>query len=144
MKLRRSGNSKMLIEPPSVATGDIAFNLLVFFLVCASTQPDAGRKQDIPRSDPQQQQTEQSQNIEVSLTRTEASINGQVQRTPQEFFDGIRLQLAAKTKPEDKVVVVKSSKDTPYDRWILFTGFIGEAGGIVTLQMEEEQTVMTN
>lgn len=133
----------MLIEPPSVATGDIAFNLLVFFLVCASTQPDAGRKQDIPRSDPQQQQTEQSQNIEVALTRTTAAINGQI-KAPTEFFNDLRLLLAAKSKPEDKVVVVKSTKDTSYDQWILYTGYIAEAGGIVTLQLEEEQTVMTN
>jgi biopolymer transport protein ExbD len=142
MKLRRSGN-KMLIEPPSVATGDIAFNLLVFFLVCASTQPDAGRKQEIPRSDPQQQQTEQSQNIEVSLTRTTAAINGQ-QKQAETFLSDLRGLLAAKTKPEDKIVVVKSTKDVPFDQWVLYTGLIGEAGGIVTLQIEEEQTVLTN
>ncbi len=142
MKLRRSAN-KMLIEPPSVATGDIAFNLLIFFLVCASTAPSKGRKQEIPRSDPQQQQTEQSQNIEVALTRTTASVNGQVKQ-PTEFLNDLRLLLNAKTKPEDKVVVVKSTKDVPYDQWILYTGWIGEAGGIVTLQMEEEQTIIAN
>lgn len=143
MKLRRSAN-KMLIEPPSVATGDIAFNLLIFFLVCASTQPTKGRKQEIPRADPQQQQTEQSQNIEVSLKRTEVEINGQVVKKQEDFLSDLRLLLNAKTKPEDKIVVVKSAKDLPYDRWILFTGWIGEAGGIVTLQMEEEQTVIAN
>ena len=142
MKLRRSAN-KMLIEPPSVATGDIAFNLLIFFLVCASTAPSKGRKQEIPRSDPQQQQTEQSQNIEVALTRTTASVNGQIKQ-PTEFLNDLRLLLNAKTKPEDKVVVVKSTKDVPYDQWILYTGWIGEAGGIVTLQMEEEQTIIAN
>ena len=49
MKLSRK--SKVISEPPSAATGDIAFNLIVFFLVCASVQPDSGRKQDIPRSE---------------------------------------------------------------------------------------------
>jgi biopolymer transport protein ExbD len=142
MKLRRRAD-KMLIEPPSVATGDIAFNLLVFFLVCASTAPDKGRKQDIPRSDPQQQQSEQSQNVEVQLTRTTASINGK-EKSPAEFFNDLRLLLLAKTRPEDKVVVVKSSKDTPYDRWILYTGWIADAGGVVTLQLEEEQTVIAD
>lgn len=142
MKLRRSGNN-VLVEPPSVATGDIAFNLLVFFLVCASSEPDSGRKQDIPRSDPQQQQTEQSQNIEVLLTRTTAEINGQAKQ-PDEFLSDLRGLLAAKTKPEDKIVVVKSKQDTPYDRWIFYTGLISDAGGIVTLQLEEEQTVLTN
>jgi biopolymer transport protein ExbD len=142
MRLRRSAN-KMLIEPPSVATGDIAFNLLVFFLVCASTAPDKGRKQDIPKSDPQQQQSEQSQNIEVNLTRTTAAINGQ-NKAETEFLNDLRLLLSAKTRPEDKVVVVKSSQDVPYDRWITYTGWIADAGGVVTLQLEEEQTVIAN
>jgi biopolymer transport protein ExbD len=142
MKLRR-GTNKMLIEPPSVATGDIAFNLLIFFLVCASTQPDAGRKQEIPRSDPKQQQAEQSQNIEVQLTRATAHINGQL-RQPAEFLQDLKSQLAAKVRQEDRVVVVKSQQDVPYDRWIYFTGLITDAGGVVTLQMEEEQTVYTN
>lgn len=132
-----------MVEPPSVATGDIAFNLLIFFLVCASTQPDKGRKQDIPKSDPKQQQTEQVQNIEVALTRTTASINGKV-TGDTDFTSGLRRLLAAKTKPEDRIVVVKSSKDTPYDQWILYTGYIADAGGIVTLQLEEEQTVLAN
>jgi biopolymer transport protein ExbD len=142
MKLRRRAN-KMLIEPPSVATGDIAFNLLIFFLVCASSAPDKGRKQEIPRSDPQQQQSEQSQNIEVNLTRTTAAINGK-EKAENEFLNDLGLLMAAKTRPEDKVVVVKSTKDTPYDRWIRYTGWISDAGGVVTLQLEEEQTVIAN
>jgi biopolymer transport protein ExbD len=139
MKLRRNAN-KMLIEPPSVATGDIAFNLLVFFLVCASTAPDKGRKQEIPRSDPQQQ-SEQTKNVEVQLTRTTAAIDGKV-KPPAEFLADLKLLLAAKLKPEDRVVIVKSNKDVPYDKWIYFTGLIADAGGIVTLQLEEEQTVV--
>ena len=141
MKLRR-GMNKMLIEPPSVATGDIAFNLLVFFLVCASSQPDSGRKQEMPRSDPQTQQTDQSQNIEVNLSRQRVEINGSA--TPEiEFLPKMKGLLAAKTRPEDKVVVVKSTQDTPYDLWIQYTGWIDQAGGVVTLQVEEEQTVVS-
>ena len=42
---------------------------------------------------------------------------------------------------KDKVVIVKSRKDTPYLQWIAVTSRIEDAGGIVTLQLEEEQTV---
>lgn len=139
MKLRRS--NKYLIEPPSCATGDIAFNLIVFFLVCASSQPDSGRPQDIPRSDKQDQKQE-TENIEVSLTRTTASINGTA-TLPGEFVPRLKKLLSGKQKPEDRIVVVKSTKDTPYEHWIAITGQIDEAGGIVTLQLEEEQTVVT-
>src|SRR5581483_10044273 len=129
MRLQRS--NKLLIEPPSCATGDIAFNLIVFLLVCASTEPDSGRRQEIPRSD-QQQQQEKNQNIEVYLERTTVSINGQ--KTKQaDFLSQIKRLLAGKTTPEEKVVVVKSTKDTSYDHWIAVTSMITEAGGTVTL-----------
>ena len=63
MKVRRK--CKLLVEPPSSATGDIAFNLIVFFLVCASIQPDSGRPQEIPRSEEDQEQKEEVENIDL-------------------------------------------------------------------------------
>lgn len=139
MRIRR-GLSKLMVEPPSVATGDIAFNLIVFFLVCASVQPDSGRKQSIPKSETKQEKKEQSENIEVALTRTTVSINGSPIPTKQ-FLPRLKTMLRGKPKPEDKIVVVKSAKDTPYDHWIAVTGWIEEAGGVITLQLEEERTV---
>lgn len=138
MKLRR--NSKFLIEPASAATGDIAFNLIVFFLVCASTQPDSGRKQVLPRSESQQKQTEQTQNLEVSLDRNSVSVN--TEKIPlTDFASRIKRKLQGKSKPEDRIVVVKSTKDVPYHHWIAITGAIEEGGGIITLQLEEERSV---
>jgi biopolymer transport protein ExbD len=140
--IKRGGLTKLLIEPPSVATGDIAFNLIVFFLVCASTQPDSGLKQDIPKSESKQEQAQQSENIEVSLTRTTASINGDP--TPlKQFLPRMRTLLKNKRRAEDRVVVVKSAKDTSYQHWITVTGWIAQAGGVVTLQLEEERSVVT-
>jgi biopolymer transport protein ExbD len=132
-----------MVEPPSVATGDIAFNLIIFFLVCASVQPDSGRKQIIPKSETKEEQTEQSQNVEVSLTRTTATINGDPVRTEQ-FLPQLRALLRSKTKEEDRVVVVKSRGDVPYHHWITITGWIEQAGGVITLQLEEERTVVAD
>lgn len=139
MRVRRK--SKLLVEPPSSATGDIAFNLIVFFLVCASVQPDTGRPQEIPRSE-ENQQKEEVQNIEVAITGNEAavSINGDTVRTP-ELVPRLSTLLAGKSRPEEKVVIVKSKLDTSYSHWIDVTGMIEEAGGLVTIQREEEQTV---
>ena len=138
MKLRR--NSKLLIEPASAATGDIAFNLIVFFLVCASTQPDSGRKQIIPRSESQAKSQEQTQNLEVSLDRNGVTVN--TERIPMpDFPSRIRRKMTGKSRPEDRIVVVKSGKDVPYHHWIAITGAIEEAGGIITLQLEEERSV---
>lgn len=140
MRLRR--NSNLLVEPPASATGDIAFNLIVFFLVCASVQPDSGRKQTLPKADETEEQQE-SENIEVAIKRRAVLINGDAVRD-EEFFVRIKAKLDAKPNPDEKVVVVKSDKDAPYRYWITITTQIEGAGGIVTLQLEEEQQVIVN
>ena len=136
-------NSQLLVEPPAVATGDIAFNLIVFFLVCASQQPSSGRQQIIPQADAKQQQQEQSQNLSVEVNKTLLTINGNKVKDA-DFASRLHTQLLGKKRPEDKVVVVKTAKDVPYQRWIQVTSWIEDAGGTITLQLEEEKTVMTN
>ena len=138
MPIKRRG--KFLSEPPGVATGDIAFNLIVFFLVCASTQPDSGRKQTLPRSEQTAQAQEEQQNLEVKLTRTAVVINGEV-ATADQFDSLIATKLRGKARPEDRIIIVKSDKDVPYLRWIDFTSRIEDLGGTITLQLEEEREV---
>lgn len=132
--------SNLLVEPPSSATGDIAFNLIIFFLVCASAQPDSGRKQTIPRSEAVEEQSEQTKNIEIALTRTAVFIDGEVIAS-EELESRIRTRLRGTSRPDEKVVVVTSKPDVPYKHWIDITTRIQDAGGIITLQIEEERQI---
>jgi biopolymer transport protein ExbD len=141
MLLSRSTN-KLLVEPAAVATGDIAFNLIVFFLVCASVQPDSGKKQDLPRSEQTKQAEEKKQNIELALTSSRAVV--QLNGDPVKFAElpaRLTRLLAGKTRPEDKVVVVKSKPDVPYDHWIAVTSLVQDLGASITIQREEERTI---
>lgn len=139
MKFRRS--TKLLVDVPAVASGDIAFNLIVFFLVCASTQPDTGRSQILPKSEQTQQQQEpQDEHLTVELKRNAVLINGDPVKTT-EIKARVKAKLAGKSRPEHRVVIVKSADDVPYHAWIEVTSQIEDAGGIITLQLEEERTV---
>ena len=130
-----------MVEPPAVLLTDIAFNLLIFFVVCASTEPSDGRKQDIPGANKQTaNQPAQTENIEVALTRETVSINGE-QAKISDFLPRMKNLLRGKKKVEERVVLVKSAKDTPYEHWIKITAWIELAGGVTTLQIEEEQQV---
>jgi biopolymer transport protein ExbD len=103
-------------------------------------EPDQGRAQTLPRSEPEPKKDKQSQNIEVELTRDAVIING----TPlprESFAKTVILKLADKTRDEDRIVAVKSRKEVPYSHWMDITGIIEDAGGVITLQLEEEQTV---
>ncbi|MBI5761405.1 MAG: biopolymer transporter ExbD [Planctomycetales bacterium] len=140
--LRDGRLNKLLVEPAAVATGDIAFNLIIFFLVCASVQPDSGKRQDLPRSEPTKQQEEKTQNIELALSRTKqvVSVNGDPVKI-DELPARLRRLLEGKRRPEDRVVVVKSKPDVPYDHWIAVTTLVQDLGASITIQREEERTV---
>lgn len=120
---------------------DLAFNLLIFFVVCASAEKDVrGRPQKVPSANKDKAAEPQGQNVEVELTRTAVKVNGDEVPTPK-LGARVKELLAAKAKPEDKIVVVKSAKDTPYNVWIRATAQIEQAGGVITLQLEEEKEV---
>lgn len=140
MKVRR-GSIEVHHEPPSVLLVDIAFNLLIFFVVCTSTEPQDGRKQDLPGSEQSNTATaQQAENIDVAISRSTASINGSPVRQA-DFVPRLKELLKGRQKPEERIVVVKSSTDTPYEHWIDVTGAIEDAGGVITLQIEENREV---
>jgi biopolymer transport protein ExbD len=140
--LRSRRQNKLLVEPASVATGDIAFNLIVFFLVCASTQPDTGRHQDLPSSEQSKQTQAELKNPELALTRSRSvvTLNGEPVKI-EDLTVRLRKALEGKRRPEDRIVVLKSKSDVPYDHWITISTTVQDAGAGITIQREEIQTV---
>lgn len=137
MKLRRG---KMLIDPPASASSDIAFILIIFFLVCAAVQPETGMPQTLPNTESTPDQRQQSKNLEVSITPSGLVLNGSPLQMP-EFKRRLAAALAEKRKQADRIVTVKSSPDTPYPQWLAVSRAIDEAGGILTLEIESEKTI---
>ncbi|MFK7850047.1 MAG: ExbD/TolR family protein [Akkermansiaceae bacterium] len=137
MKLHRG---KMLVDPPACASSDIAFTLIIFFLVCAAVQPETGMSQALPKTESKADKREQSQNIEVSITPSSIILNGSPLKIG-EFSRRIQTELSKKTKESDRVVVVKSAPDTPYPTWLEVSQAIDEADGIITLEIETEESI---
>lgn len=121
---------------------DLSFNLLIFFVVCASSAQDQkGKPQQVPSTQGEKSAETKPQNVEVAVTRTTVSLNGAVVPV-SELKTKVAALLASKTKPEDRIVEVKSAKDTPYSTWIRVTGAIEDAGGVVTIQVDVEKDVV--
>lgn len=137
MKLKRG---QVLVDPPASASSDIAFILIIFFLVCASVQPETGLAQSLPKTEAKEEKRDQSKNLEVSITPSSIVLNGSPLQLP-EFSRRIAAALAEKKREADKVVVVKSSPDTPYEQWIRVSQAIDAAGGILTLELKSERTI---
>lgn len=137
MKLNRG---KMLVDPPACASSDIAFTLIIFFLVCAAVQPETGMSQALPSTESKSEKSEQSHNIEVSITPSSIVLNGSPLRI-DDFRKRIASELSKKTREADRIVVVKSAPDTPYPLWLDVSDAIDRAGGILTLELESETTI---
>ena len=135
MKLKRG---KMLVDPPASASSDIAFILIIFFLVCAAVQPETGLAQVLPKTEEKKEKNEQSKNIEVSITPTSIVLNGSPLQLP-EFAQRLTAELQKKTREADRIVVVKSTPNTPYPIWIRVSQVIEQAGGILTLELESKK-----
>jgi biopolymer transport protein ExbD len=131
---------QLLVDPPAASSSDIAFILIIFFLVCASVQPETGMAQTLPRTEEKQDSKQQSRNLEVSITPTSIVLNGSPLNL-DEFRRRLAAALQTKKRPEDKVVVVKSAPKTPYDHWIRVSQVIDDAGGVITLELESERTI---
>lgn len=137
MKLQRG---KLLVDPPASASSDIAFILIIFFLVCAAVQPDTGVAQILPKTEEKTDKRDQSKNIEVSITPSSIVLNGSPLKLP-EFSQRLTSALSTKTRDADRIVTVKSAPDTPYPLWIKVSQAIEQAGGILTLELESDRVI---
>ena len=137
MKLPRR---QLLVDPPAASSSDIAFILIIFFLVCASVQPETGLAQALPRTEEKEERKQQSKNLEVSITPSSIVLNGNPLQL-EEFHERITAALQTRKRAEDKVVVVKSAATTQYDHWIRVSQAIDQAGGTIALEMQSERTI---
>ncbi|WP_276308456.1 ExbD/TolR family protein [Rubritalea profundi] len=112
----------------------------MFFLVCAAVQPETGLSKILPKTEEQAEKRDQSKNIEVTITPTSIVLNGSPLQLPA-FSKRITAALKQKTSESDRIVVVKSSPDTPYPLWIAVSQAIEQAGGILTLELETESVI---
>jgi biopolymer transport protein ExbD len=120
---------------------DVAFNLLIFFVVCASTKPEKARPQQMPSANKDKNTESTKQNLEVNLSRTDIKLNGAKVESATALVEELKKLPQWKGTVEDRIVVLRSDKDTPYSVWIQVTGEIEEAGGTITLLLDEEQEV---
>ena len=152
MKLRRQS---LLTEPPASAASDIAFILIIFFLVCASVEPEEGRQQIIPKNE-QDEKRKKTKTINVDITPTGVIVsvpNSRDGRPTEQYsrddpalnarlIAKLRGALAGRTGDEDRVVAVMCKDEAaPYYLWMDVTDAIEQAGGIITLVREEVVSV---
>jgi biopolymer transport protein ExbD len=137
MRLQRK--QQALSEINVGAFSDIAFLLIIFFILTTTFVRTAGRKMDIPSGTSEQTETEQKQ-LTIDLTRDEILMGEEAGSMTLEDLR-IRLDDAdLPSLPEDqRIVLLQTQKDVPYDRYFKVVTAISQAGGVLALLDETEK-----
>ncbi len=120
------------------AFSDIAFLLIIFFILTSTFVRPAGRRMEIPSGTSEQSETEQKQ-LTINLTPDDILVGEETQSLS---MDDLRLRLADADLPsrpeEQRMVLLQSKQDVPYDRYFKVVTAICQSGGILALLDEGE------
>jgi biopolymer transport protein ExbD len=132
----RFKRKKLEIIPPYVSMADIAFNLVLFFLILAKTQDDSHIQWEPAKASG----TKAVANAKVSITvdkDNKVYLNGQHVGL-REIADRVALELGDRP-PTERTVVLKIHKETLAATFEPIMEAVSQAGGEVVHVIDEEQ-----
>jgi len=135
LSLRKRKRESLL---PTDSVSDIAFLLIIFFILTTSIRRITGFTTDMPsaqKSPPQTQQTEK--------TPTVTLVGGQLKMDGASIdLPGLRNKLAALKLParkeNERVVILETSGKVSYQEYYETVAAISSAGGIIGILTEDE------
>jgi biopolymer transport protein ExbD len=133
MKIARK---TMRCEVPSMAMGDIAFNLLVFFVILARVQDDSHLKWE-PANTPKVENAGYAKASIVIDKDNRLHLNGREIGIAQ-LADGIE-ELLGNAPAGERIVTLKVHKEILAQRFEPVIEAIGEAGGDLVHILEEKR-----
>ena len=136
MALKRKPNGDFDIDVG--AFSDIAFLLIIFFILTTSFVKFKGQELKIPSGAPPKEQSEEDKALTVNLKADEIRYGAAVSLSElrRKFFEE---KFDMRTNDKDRMVILEAADDVTYDLYFKVSSAITEAGGILVL-MEREET----
>ena len=131
MKLKRKAQANAKIDVGSFS--DIAFLLIIFFILTTTFVKIAGNKLEIPSGSSEESEVEQKQ-IAVTLS-AESILYGEDAKSIS--TDELRVALAKEKfetkEPDARMVVLETDNAVLYERYFQVVMAINDSGGVLTL-----------
>lgn len=152
-KLRASTKSDPSIPVSGMA--DIAFLLIIFFMVTTSFMKDKGMSLELPKSE-EDKNKKQMKEVTVTVSENQIVLNkdpvkiGELQGLLEEALDKqVKMKQKKKKKKKSgkdseateskRIVILKTvGEDIPYQKWVRVVDIIKLANGTITILIEEE------
>lgn len=137
----RRSRKKGIPSIPVNSFSDIAFLLIIFFIIATTLDQIAGIVTNVPAAEKSDVQT--GETTTISLNGSRIQLNGQAVSLLQ-----LRTQLAQlslRDKPdEQRIVLLESSANTEYQTYFEAMTAISTAGGVIAMVSQDEQSESTD
>jgi biopolymer transport protein ExbD len=120
---------------PFIALADIAWQIIIFFLVAATFAKNDSLTVDLPGST-NQPQAQQQESITVQAGENVLMINGE-NVSVQQLQERLARMLTGKKTQEERAVVVMGRDDLSFQRDVEIMYAVQKAGGILVMSEEK-------
>ena len=136
MRIPKAKRGEAILQGNLVSFTDIAFSVVLFFMVAATFAKSNAMKVELPGSESGAvDQTQET--ITVQADANSVILDGTPVALP-ELSAALGGKLAGRTRPEDKVVVLLTAEDISFQRNVELMHAIRRAGGEVAIMYEEQ------
>ena len=136
MKAKRKGKRRASLDDlPLASFSDIAFLLIIYFIVVTTLVKTRGVQLDIPAGE--KSQAAEDQTNTVNLDEDRIAFNGDVVDLAALHERLKDLKLAEAATANDRVVIIEATDATVYDTWFQVCAMIRDEGGVVAFLEQE-------
>ena len=138
-KKNKKPKKRRIGEIPTGSFSDIAFLLIIYFLVATTLTKMQGFEADMPsgETDNQAKEKDDSPTINLVYDKIRYGEDGKIV-TLKGLSDRLRALNLWEKEGEKKVVMLEATHDTPYDLYFKVLGIISSNGGVVAMMEEDE------
>ena len=117
---------------PFIALADIAWQIIIFFLIGSTFVQNDSLNLDLPSASSQAQAQQSGETITVQASQGSLALNGQPIEMGQ-LLPKLQSMLAGKTTEQDRLVVLMGGDDMTFQRNVDIMYAIQKAGGILVI-----------
>jgi len=135
--MRLARKSRPFPDVDVTSFGDLAFLLIIFFILTTTFVKPMGSRLTIPSgtSDPNRKSDKDFPTINISADRI-------LFNKDEVSFDELRRKLAGMKLPErreeERIIIVEAAPDVPFDRYFKVVTAVSRSGGILAIVEYEE------
>ena len=130
--------SKSQPEIPTASMADVAFLLIIFFLVTTSFMKEKGLPLELPNTEKAKEAAEtKKKNHELYVTKKEFLLNTKKVEF-EDLRDAVERLLVDAQSEMDRIVILRTDKKASYERFVMAQDVLQQTDAITTIELTDE------